>query len=55
MRTRQAVNEPAELFFRDVGPGKVECDRLSLYDTGQRLRSNCVLDAQVNSRPKPLV
>lgn len=32
LRTRQAANEPVELLFRDVSPGEIECDGLSLYD-----------------------
>lgn len=54
-RTRQAANEPVELFFGDVRPGEVECDGLSLYDACEGLRGHSALDAQVNSGPEPFI
>lgn len=53
--TRQAANEPVELFFGDVRPGEVERDRLSLYDARQGLRGHSALDAQINPGPKPFI
>lgn len=53
--TRKSAHKPVELLLGDVGPGEVECNWLSLYNASEGLRGHGAFNAQVDSRPKPLV
>lgn len=53
--TWKSVDEPAELFLRDVGPAEVQSYWLSADDTTQHERCDGLATVQIDVLPKPLV
>lgn len=53
--TWQPIDEPCQLFFRDVGPTEVEANWLPLDDATESLGYNSLTSTQVNFCPKSLV
>lgn len=53
--TWQPVDEPAELFLRDVGPAEVQSYWLSPDDAAQHERCDGFATVQIDVLPKPLV
>lgn len=53
--TWQPIDEPCQLFFRDVGPTEVKANWLPLDDATESLGYNSLTPTQVNFCPKSLV